>query len=325
MSENEQPIKEKKKGISFLVDTIKGVTLGVSVAVPGLSAGTIAVAERCYDTIIDSITGLKKAFKTNFMILLPFLIGLLCGALAAFLGIKKGYDVAPFTLTGLFAGLVLGSLPVAISELKKGQTQKEKAYHMLSLGLCLLVAAGLGIITALCGVDLEKYLTERVWWMYILAFLGGILAATACIIPGISGSMSLMVIGMYHPILNTFIGETSIFHAKDSSFVITGLIIGFVLFLGILVGLVFSSKLMKMLLSEHRVTTFYGILGLIIGSVISMFINSSIYPLYQKHSIQTWDYIVGSLLLVLSCTIMLYLFYRSSKKKANQDTPLEKK
>ena len=62
--------KQKNKVGSFLLDSAKGVTLGISVAIPGLSAGTIAVAERCYDTLIDSITSLRKEFKKNFFILL---------------------------------------------------------------------------------------------------------------------------------------------------------------------------------------------------------------------------------------------------------------
>ncbi len=307
---------ETKKGaIPFFLDTLKGVTLGISVAVPGLSAGTIAVAEKCYDTIINSVSDLRKSFRKNFLILLPFILGLIVGALAAFIGIKKGYDVAPFTLTGLFAGLVLGSLPVAISELRKGSNAAEKCKHASSLLVCLLIAAGLGIITALCGVDLNTYLVNREWWIYILTIAAGFIAAAACIVPGISGSMSLMVIGMYYPLLNSYIGDTSIFKSGETSYILTGLLIALLLVIGILAGIIVSSKVMKKLLSDHRVTTFYGILGLIIGSVISMFINSSIYPLYTSNSIKTWDYIVGSILLVVSCGVMLFFFIRSKMKE----------
>ena len=186
---------KKNKITHFLLDTVKGVTLGISVAIPGLSAGTIAVSERCYDTIVDSAAGFRKSPKKNFMILLPFLLGLLFGALAAFVGIQKGYKAAPFTLTGLFAGLVLGSFPVAASELKKGENAKSKAVHIVAFLLCLFIAAGLGIITALTDFQLKEPLNNRVWWMYLFIVLAGIIAAFACVIPGISGSMSMMVIG----------------------------------------------------------------------------------------------------------------------------------
>ena len=322
---SEENIEKKKNGpIPFLIDTVKGVTLGISVAVPGLSAGTIAVAERCYDTIIDSVSDLRKSFKKSFFTLLPYVIGLIIGALAAFIGIKHGYDAAPFTLTGLFAGLVIGSLPVALSELRKGKDVREKSFHGLSFLICLLVAAGLGIITALTNLDLNSHLINREWWIYILTLFAGFLAAAACIVPGISGSMSLMVIGMYYPLLNSYIGDTSIFHSGETSFILTGLLIAVILVVGILGGIIVSSKVMKMLLEKHRVTTFYGILGLIIGSVISMFINSSIYPRYtganSTSRIQPWDYIVGSVLLVVAASAMLSFFIISKKKEAKQDS-----
>ncbi len=313
--------KENKPKTRFLVNTVKGVTLGISVAIPGLSAGTIAVAEKCYDTIIDSIAGIRKAFKQNFLVLLPYLLGLLIGALAAFIGIQKGYKAAPFTITGAFAGLVLGSLPITFGELKKHQNTKELVTHVTSFALCLLVSAGLGIFTALYQINLETAMQNREWWIYLLSILSGIIGAFACVVPGISGSMSLMVIGMYFPILNTFAttkGELSIFaHTDDMAFVLTGILILVLLIIGALIGLGFSSKIMNKLLSNHRISTFYAILGLILGSVISMFINSNIYPKYLDGSIQTWDYITGAILLFV-ITVSMILFFLLKKKKTAQ-------
>lgn len=298
------------KAKEFTFDTLKGVTLGVSVAVPGLSAGTIAISEGCYDTIINSVSDLKKEFKKNFLILLPFLLGLLLGAIAAFVGIKKGYDVAPFTLTGLFAGLVVGGLPVAISELKKGKDNKERIIHIFLFIVSLLISAGIGIISALCKHSLNDYLKIDCWWMYILILIAGLLAAFACIVPGISGSMTLMVIGLYQPILSLYIGDNSMFKNKEQ--IAPGLVFLLLLVIGAIIGIIVSSKTMKVLLSKHRVSTFYSILGLIIGSTVSMFINGEIYPKYNpitENHIQNWDYIVGSILFVVGIVISLSIFF----------------
>ncbi len=304
---------KKNKVTGFLLDTVKGVTLGISVAIPGLSAGTIAVSERCYDTIVESAGGFRKAPKRNFLILLPFVIGLLIGALAAFIGIQKGYKVAPFTLTGFFAGMVLGSLPVALSELRKGENGKQRFLHILFFLLCLLIASGLGILTALFDFRLSDPLNNRVWWMYLFIILAGVIAAFSCVVPGISGSMSMMVIGMYYPVLNSYIGEDSIWHSSDRTFLLTGILLGVLLGIGILIGLVLSSKVMKYLLNRHRVTTFYGITGLILGSVISMFMNSTIYPLYP--TIASWDYITGAVLFALALAVTFYLTFPKKKKR----------
>lgn len=301
----------KNKIGKFSTDTVKGVTLGVSVAIPGLSAGTIAVSERCYDTIIDSISDFKKEPKRNFLILLPFLLGIIIGAVCAFIGIKKGYTVAPFTLTGLFAGLVIGSLPIAIKELKKGNSFKEKIIHVVAFLLSLAVAAGIGIGTALGKFSLAEYMSYKIWWMYILMLIAGFLAAFTMVVPGISGSMTMMILGLYHPFLGLFIGDDSMFNTTgDKKIVaITAIVFTLLLLVGAFCGLIVSSKVMKKLLSKYRVTTFYAILGLIIGSTVSMFINSDIYPKYTSNAIENWDYIVGSILLVVGVLLSLGLVY----------------
>ena len=162
---------------NFIVDTLKGLPLGVSAAVPGVSAGTIAIIEKCYDRIISSIADLKKSFKANFLSLLPFLLGYLIGGALALLAIKKGYELAPFCLTGLFAGFIIGSLPSITVELHKGNNVKEKAWHIGAMLICFAVASLLGILSALYKLDLTTAMTNHEWWIYPYVFLAGALGA----------------------------------------------------------------------------------------------------------------------------------------------------
>ncbi len=324
MNEPIENNNSKRGGLGFAFDVIKGVTLGVSAAIPGLSGGTIAVAEGCYDPLISSISSLRKKFKSSFLYLLPYILGMLLGALAAFIGIKKGYAVAPFSLTGLFAGMVAGSLPVALSELKKGDDAKQKALFAACFLFCFLLAAALGVVTALCDIDLASFLKDRVWWMYIFVPIAGFLASFAFIIPGISGSMTLMILGLYYPILYTYMPagnsataleqSMTIWSSNNSSSLGSGIVLLVLLVLGAIAGVIASSKAMGYLLKNRRVPTFYGILGLILGSLVSMFINSDIYPKYTAGSIQTWDYIVGAVLFVIG-GIAVFLLIRFTNKK----------
>lgn len=298
---------------NFLVDTLKGLPLGVSAAVPGVSAGTIAIIEKCYDRIINSIADLKKNFKTNFLSLLPFLLGYLIGGALALLAIKKGYEFAPFCLTGLFGGFIIGSLPSIAVELHKGNSIKEKLWHIGAMLICFALASLLGILSALYKLDLTSAMERHDWWIYPYVFLAGALGAGACLVPGVSGSMCLMVMGLYIPLLNKLIGENSFFLNGD---ILSGVIYVLVLLFGAIVGLVVASKGMKYLLAKHRTTTFYAIFGLILGSLVSMFMNSSIYPVYLDASHPTWDYIVGGCLLV-GGALITYLLYKFSNKKQN--------
>jgi len=302
----------------FLIDGAKGVTLGISAAVPGLSAGTIAVVEKCYDKIINAVTSLRKEFKKSFFILLPFVLGLLLGGVAALIGIQRGYKAAPFTFTGLFAGLIIGSLPVVLEELHKGNSAKEKIKHIIGFLVCLIVAGGLGVTTALTETNFNDAVLNREIWTFFLVFVAGFVAAGACVVPGISGSMCMMVMGLYYPMLNTFTGSESILHTGDTLFKITGLLYALILIIGALAGVVVCSKFMKFMLAKHRNTTFYAIFGLILGSLVSMFINVDIFPKYNG-GIALWDYIVGGSLLVVGA-IAIFLFIKYSKKKQEENS-----
>ena len=315
MKTMEETPQKKKRVASFFLDILRGVSLGISAAVAGLSAGTVAVAERCYDTLIGAVADLRKKFKSSFLTLLPYALGLILGAIAALIGIQRGYHAAPFTLTGLFAGFVAGSLPVAISELRKGNNAKEKWVHAIAFLLCFALAALLGIITALTDFRLTIFDSEGhlSWYVYLMMLLAGYLGAFACVVPGISGSMSLMVIGMYYPILNTYTGKEAIWHSGNQTTIVLGLLLAGILVIGAILGIITGSKIMKYFLSQRRVSTFYGILGLVLGSLVSMFMNSSIYPLYP--TIAVWDYILGAILFVLAGVGMFFLVFYAGKKE----------
>lgn len=326
-------MQKQTKTKRFLLSGLKGIALGIAAAIPGLSAGSIAVILHCYQILVDAMASFRKAFKKSFLTLLPYFLGLILGAVAALVGIKKGYEVAPFTLTGFFAGCVFGSLPVACSELRKGKDGKEKLAHILSGVLCFAVAAALGIVTALTEVNFSDAMGNRAWWMYPMMLLAGFVAAFTCVVPGISGSMSLMVLGVYYPILHTFIGQSGISiwaPGVGGGYIATGIVYALLLVVGALFGLWAASHLMKNLLAKHRATTFYGILGLLLGSLVSMFINSSIYPQYWGvwdestsswaiKPIATWDYVVGAVLFVLAAGFTFWWVRKTNQKAKTEE------
>jgi putative membrane protein len=315
----------------FFIDGAKGITLGISAAIPGVSAGTIAVEERCYDTLVGSITGLRKDFKHSFLTLLPFIIGAILGALAALYGIKKGYDYIPFSLAGLFAGLIIGSLPIVTDELSISEDRKENAKHIIICVVSFIIAAAIGILTVIAkefwDFDLGTSFMNREWWVYIAVLFAGFIAAGACVVPGISGSMMLVIFGFYQPILNTFIGETSIFRYGDGFYKGTGAAMLILAIIGALVGLFLVSKWMKTLLEKHRSSTFFCVFGLILGSLVTIFVNKDIWVHYYPHVdadgnaialIKWWDYLLGGILLVAGALVS-YLLYRYGKKHAAEE------
>jgi putative membrane protein len=96
---------------------LKSCSMGLGM-IPGVSAGTMAVLVGIYDELIDAIASLRKNFKASIKTLFPILLGLVLSSVLILLAVQYGYGYAPFVITCVFAGLILGSLPLVTKELK---------------------------------------------------------------------------------------------------------------------------------------------------------------------------------------------------------------
>lgn len=127
-----------------LIKILKGVLIGIAAIVPGFSGGTIACIVNCYDELIEAISGIKKHFKQSILTLLPYLLGILIGALSIF-PISWGLNNYPLITVCLFAGLLIGSMPSFYNNIKGKATKN----NLLSAFICGILFLGL-IITNLC-------------------------------------------------------------------------------------------------------------------------------------------------------------------------------
>lgn len=293
--------------------------------IPGVSAGTMAVLVGIYDELIDSIATVRQNFKKSWRSLFPMLTGLVLSSAAILVGVHYGYNYAPFVITCLFAGLITGSLPLVTKELKNEKISA-KGLSLMIVGF--VVAAGLGVLSYLSvkywNFNLNTYFVAGTyWWVYLVVLLAGFISAIACVIPGISGAMILYIFGLYTPIVSVVISEKdSAGHVitpsmfADHSRLASGFGYLICLAIGILFGLVVVSKAMKKLLETKRVATYQVVLGFIVGSIVSMFINQNIYTAQVYETTKLWGYIVGAILFVVA----FVGFYFISKKAVSQPT-----
>jgi putative membrane protein len=307
---------------------LKSCSMGLGM-IPGVSAGTMAVLVGIYDELIDAIASLRKNFKASFRTLLPILLGLVLSSALILVAVQYGYGYAPFVITCVFAGFILGSLPLVTKELKNEKTSA-KGLSLILIGL--IVAAGIGVLSY-CSVrywnfDLNSYFVAGAyWWVYIVVLVAGFISAIACVIPGISGAMILYIFGLYTPIISIVISQkdtagnivvSSMF--QDHTRLASGFGYLFCLLIGILFGLAVVAKAMKKLLETKRVPTFQVVLGFILGSVISMFINQNIFNTETQKTIYEttplWGYIVGPILFVL---VLVGFYFISRKMGAKQE------
>lgn len=227
----------------------RGVFMGISDIVPGVSGGTIAVLLGIYDRLIAAITGL---FSSEWKKHLQFLIPLVIGAGLAIFSFSHLMDwlLANHGRTTfyLFIGLILGSLPYLFKESKLQENIENKKYIViLVIGIILI---NLLPLDPAGGAVVD----ERTFGMYVILFFSGFLASAAMILPGISGSFVLLVIGMYHTII----------HALTEVEMPVILVVS----AGIAIGLLTMSNIIHYFLNKFYLETFSFIIGLVIGSVI---------------------------------------------------------
>lgn len=291
--------------MNFLIDLIKGIFVGVANVIPGVSGGTMAVSFGIYDKLLSSISNLLKDFKKSFKTLLPIAIGMALGVVGFTFIIPLLLENFPFVTSCAFTGLIMGGLPMIIKSMKEGWAKDEKKSLPINVILLILFTA-LAISMLFMNGDEESgvLLTANASTMIIVFFIGAI-AAAAMIIPGVSGSLLLMILGYYFGIISAVKDFISALKDFNMSTLIDRALILAPFALGCLIGIFFIAKLISWLLEKYSSATFCAILGLIIASPISIF-----YKVQQEYDMSKTgilEIIIGVILCAVCVWVTLYM------------------
>ena len=294
-----------------------GFFIGLAVIVPGISGSTVAIIFRLYDQFLYALGNLFKRFKACFIFLLPIGIGVVVGVLLGFIAVKELLDFLPFAIVCLFAGLMTGAFPAVYDEVRDAQKTPLRV-TLFIVGLCIPVAIGcasaLLSTSALQGAQTALFANVQ-WWHFTLGLLFGAIVSLTQIVPGLSASAFLMAVGWFASIIDSV--SFTYWKNNPAIFVVyAGLGIGFV---GGLLG--FSGVLTK-LFQKARHTSYSMIVGLSLGSILSMFCNGDIIEVYYSWGAGTArtpivDIVLGVVLFVLGC-IGAYMLVRYQRKKDKQ-------
>ena len=230
----------------------RGLIMGISDVIPGVSGGTIAVLLGIYDRLIASINGiLSKEWKKHIGFLIPLGIGILTAIFLFANIIEWLFEHYPGPTQFFFLGLILGVLPYLFH--KADARNKFKGNHILLLIIGIAIVASMAFFNPNEGDVIQKVTGTT----YVLLFFSGFIASSAMIIPGISGSFMLLLIGVYATIIS------AISNLQLDIIAVTGL--------GIVIGIVVMSKVINYFLTNYYTATFAIIIGLVIGSVFVVF------------------------------------------------------
>ena len=279
----------KNKAKEVLKDGVVGAGIGCAVIVPGISGGTIALVSGAFKKIVSAVDGLfSKLFWRNFLILIPFGIGAVLAVAALYFPITLAFEYCMLAIVCLFAGFMIGSVP-SVTDKLKGQMPNKKE---ITFGVCGFVIVVLfGVLSLLFNLNttVQQTFDNNNWYLYPILLLVGIISSTGLIVPGFSGSMLLMVIGFYDKILNLVkqIGT-------NPGLAILRL---FTFAVGVLLGFVLFSKLMKKLFEKYPRVTNFVVLGFLVGSIIAIYVNDQMFD-YLKTSVGILDFILSPIFLV---------------------------
>jgi putative membrane protein len=302
-------IKYNKK--TWCKSAILGFFIGLAVIVPGISGSTVAIIFKLYDQFLYAVGNLFKKFKQCFTFLLPIGVGLVVGVLLGFITVKQLLDWIPFAIVCLFAGLMCGAFPAVKDELK-GAKRTGMRVALFCIGLLIPVAVGCvsaWLTTAGEGVVTDRFANVQ-WWHVALGLLIGYVVGVTQIVPGLSASAFLMAVGWFGGLVDSV--SMTYWKANPSIFFLyAGLGIGF------LMGLFTFSKLLTYLFGKARHTAYSMIVGLSLGSILSMFCNGDIietYVSWGQNGANVLDIALGIVLFVMG-VIGAYLLVRYQRKK----------
>lgn len=276
----------KEKLILF----IKGIVLGVAFVIPGVSGGTLAVLMGIYEELIEAASNFYKSiadFKKYFMYLLPIGLGIIFSVAVFAKLIKFGLDKAPIITILIFLGMIIGGIPALVRNVK-GTKINLKDMTLMLVGLIIVIS-----MLIFHKSNSNVVLTNMSITGYITLFLVGTIAAVTMVVPGISGSFTLMLIGYYEPILNLVNDITSFKNLGPN------LILIFTFMLGVFIGIIFISKIIEWCLKHYKRETYYAIIGFVLSSIISVIYEVSKFPFNLTHLI------IGIVLLVIN-TVLVY-------------------
>lgn len=243
---------------------IQGIIIGTANIIPGVSGGTMMVAMGIYDKLIHSITHLKKEFKESVKFLLPIFIGIAVALVVFARVLEVCFDLFPIQTNLLFIGLIVGSLPFIFKHVK-GKS--------ITLGMILSFIVFFAIVVAMALMGESEGAAADVSFglvNVIKLFVVGVIAAATMVVPGVSGSMMLMILGYYNTILECINDTVDALVAFDIGLIMQNMLVLVPFGIGVIVGIFLIAKIIEFIFERAETHAYWAIMGLIVASPIAI-------------------------------------------------------
>ncbi len=250
----------------IIINFIRGFLMALADSVPGVSGGTIAFILGFYDRFINSLNSIVSGDKEERLESLYFLIklgvGWITGFIISVLVITAVFEENIYKISSLFLGFILASIPLVVMQEKELFKSNYKHMPLLVLGMAIVIVITLFNPSSTASADTAFKFANLSMMQVLILFVAGVIAVSTMILPGISGSTVLLILGIYGPLMYA-IREIL---ALDMSYLFSVIVFG----VGIIFGALFVIKIIKYALQNYRSQTLYVIVGLMLGSLIAV-------------------------------------------------------
>ncbi|MCM1542031.1 MAG: DUF368 domain-containing protein [Blautia sp.] len=280
---------------------LKGMLIGIANIIPGVSGGTMMVSMGIYDKLIHCITHLFSEFKQSVKFLFPIAVGMGIAIIASAFGLEWLFESFPIQANLLFIGLILGSLPIIW---KKVKGSKIKIGHLIAGIAFFALVVGLAAFggTEGAAADLSFNLVN-----VLKLFAVGVIASATMVIPGVSGSMVLMLLGFYQPVL----GAITDFIEALTSFNMDGILAGIGILapfgIGVVAGIFAVAKVVEIIFEKFPLYAYWAIIGLVVASPVAIALMGGFAALSGMGAMMILHLLMGAAALVAGFAVAMKL------------------
>lgn len=256
-----------------ILNFLKGIVIGIALVIPGLSGSIFAVITGLYDDIIVAINNIKKDFLYEFVFLSPILVGVLVGILISTKLVLYVCITYPIYSYSFFIGLVLGSFSFIFNKFEKTRfTLIDIA--VFTIALCTMIfLSSIESSTENSYIVIEKISNLKDFLTIVFA---GVFSSSLMIIPGVSGSILLMIINQYGTVYNAIANTSDLivslikgdFHMAYENFQSFLVILPFAV--GGIVGIWFISKLLLIVINNYKKYLYLSVMGIMVSAIITL-------------------------------------------------------
>ncbi len=254
----------------MIKNILKGMVIGVANIIPGVSGGTMMVSMGIYDKLIHCVTHLFREFKESMKFLIPIFIGMGIALVGLSFLIEPAFEHFPLQTSCLFIGLIVGGLPAIW---KKVKGKGVKVSYIIPFLVFFVMVVGLAMMGEKEGAAADLSFSL---WSCVKLFVVGIIASATMVIPGVSGSMMLLLLGYYNPIVSAIKDFVTALVSFDMQGILKGCGVLVPAGIGIVIGIFAIAKLIEIIFEKFPLQAYWAIIGLIVASPFAVLLMAQL-------------------------------------------------